>query len=54
MTTADVVLSELSNAFLSKSRTLAGVRGGKEIDLKEWLQVEPQLPPLIGVNVKKG
>ena len=53
-TTADVVLSELRDAILSESRTLADVRGGKEVDLVEWLQVEPQLPLLIGVNVNKG
>ena len=53
-TTADVVLSELKNAFLSESRTLADVRGGKVVDLEEWLHVEPQLPLLIGANVKEG
>ena len=49
----DVVLSELRDAFLSKSKTLADVKG-KVVNLEEWLLAEPQLPILIGLNVEKG
>ena len=55
---AEVELPLLQNAISSfspqSSYTLVDVSGSKEVDLKEWLQVEPQLPLLIGVSVKEG
>ena len=53
--TADVELPLLRNVISSgSSPVLVDVTGDKVVDLAEWLQVEPQLPLLIGVNKIQG
>ena len=49
---AEVELPRLRKAISLQSPTLVDISGGKVMDLKEWLQVEPQLPLLIGVSMK--
>ena len=49
---AEVELPRLRKAISLQSPTLVDISGGKVVDLKEWLQVEPQLPLLIGVSMK--
>ncbi|KAL5506393.1 hypothetical protein EMCRGX_G008019 [Ephydatia muelleri] len=56
-TIADVELPLLRNAISSmspESYTIVDVSGENEVDLKEWIKAEPQLPLLIGVSVKEG
>ena len=49
---AEVELPLLRKAISLQSPTLVDISGTKVVDLKEWLQVEPQLPLLIGVSMK--
>ena len=49
---AEVELPLLRTAISLQSPTLVDISGTKEVDLEEWLQVEPQLPLLIGVSMK--
>ena len=48
----EVELLLLRKAIESQTPTLVDVSGTKVVDLEEWLQVEPQLPLLIGVSMK--
>ena len=49
---AEVELPFLRNAISLQYPTLPDILRTKVVDLEEWLQVEPQLPLLIGVSMK--
>ena len=49
---AEVELPLLRKAISLQLPTLVDISGTKMVDLEKWLQVEPQLPLLIGVSMK--
>ena len=49
---AEVELPLLRKAISLQLKTLVDISGTQVVDLKKWLQLEPQLSLLIGVSMK--